>query len=227
MNTIKIDVVSDVACPWCYVGKKRLEAALEQWKGAPVEVTWHPFQLDPGLRSEGMDHDSYLTNKFGSIERVRQMTSHLKEVGKSVGIDFDFGKDWLAVNTLPLHQLLHVAREEGFGTELKDRFLKAYFEETKHLNQRKVLYAILGDFGWSEQKVDTILDDEAIATKVKSEIAHYQQRGVSGVPFFVFNDQYGMSGAQPTEVFLEALESLSSTENVAEGDSCDPATGEC
>lgn len=227
MEKIKIDVVSDVACPWCYIGKKRLEAALAQWEGAPVEVTWHPFQLDPGLREEGMDHDTYLTNKFGSIDRVREMTGHLEQVGKSVGIDFDFGDEWLAVNTLPLHQLLFVAREEGFGADLKERFLKAYFEETKHLNQREVLYDILADFGWPQEKVNEILDDETIASQVKSEIAHYQQRGVTGVPFFVFNDQYGMSGAQPTEVFLEALTSLSPVENVSEGESCDPATGKC
>ncbi len=112
---ITIDVISDVACPWCYVGKRRLEAALEQWQGAPVKVTWHPFQLDPSMRTEGMNRDTYLTSKFGSIDRVQEMTNRLSEIGKSVGIAFDFGDNWLAVNTLPLHQLLFVAREEGFG----------------------------------------------------------------------------------------------------------------
>lgn len=227
MNPIKIDVVSDVACPWCYVGKKRLEAALEQWNGAPVEVVWHPFQLDPGMRAEGMDYTSYLTNKFGSVERVRQMTDHLTEVGKSVGIDFNFGSDWLAVNTFPLHQLLLAAREEGFGSALKEQFLKGYFEETRHLNQRQELYEILGNFGWSQEKVDSVLADETIAAKVKSEIAYYQQRGVTGVPFFVFNDQYGMSGAQPTDVILEALAALTPMENFQDGESCDPSTGNC
>lgn len=226
-NTIKIDVVSDVACPWCYVGKRRLEAALKEWKGAPIEVTWHPYQLDPTMRSEGMNRDTYLTNKFGSIENVQGMIDNLSEAGKTVGIDFDFGENWLAVNTLSLHQLLNIAREEGFGTELKERFLAAYFEETKHLNKPETLYSITNEFGWNKEKVDSIINDKQLAETVKAEIAHYQQRGVSGVPFFVINDQYGISGAQPVEVFLEAFQSVNPIEVISDGDSCDPATGNC
>jgi predicted DsbA family dithiol-disulfide isomerase len=208
-NKITVDVVSDVACPWCYVGKRRLEAALEQWKGAPIEVKWHPFQLDPSMREQGMDRDTYLINKFGSIEQVQGMTDRLTEVGKTVGIDFDFGDNWLAVNTLQLHQLLNVAREEGFGVELKERFLSAYFEKSAHLNKPETLYAIAADFGWDSKKVDTIINDQELAEKVKAEMLHYQQRGVSGVPFFVINDQYGISGAQPVEAFLEAFATVS------------------
>ena len=226
-DIIKIDVVSDIACPWCYVGKRRLEAALKQWKGAPVEVSWHPYQLDPSMRAEGMNRDMYLTSKFGNIENVREMTDRLTEVGKTVGIDFDFGDNWLAVNTLQMHQLLNVAREEGFGTEMKERFLAAYFEESQHLNKLEALYTIAKDFGWNKEKVDTIINNKEIAEAVKAEISLYQQRGVSGVPFFVINDQYGISGAQPIEVFLEAFQSVSPIEVIADGDSCDPITGEC
>jgi len=226
-NTIKIDVVSDVACPWCYVGKRRLEAALEQWEGATVEVTWHPFQLDPTMREEGMDRNTYLTSKFGDLSRVEEMTNHLQEVGKSVGIAFDFGDNWLAVNTLHLHQMLNVAREEGIGAKMKERFLKAYFEESKHLNKKEELHAIAKEFNWSPEKVDAIISDDKVAYDVKSEIAHYQQRGVSGVPFFVINDKYGISGAQPTEVFLEALQSVNPIEVISEGDSCDSETVVC
>lgn len=225
-KTIKIDVVSDVACPWCYVGKRRLEAALKQWNGAPVEVKFHPFQLDPTMTSEGLDRDTYLTNKFGSIENLDEMTANLKEAGKSVGIDFNFGENWLAVNTLPLHQLLVVARQEGFDAQLKERFLEAYFEKEMHLNDTKVLYTILNEFGWNSEKVDEIIHDESIAGAVKSEISHYQQRGVSGVPFFVINDEFGISGAQPVEVFLEAFQSVSNV-NVSDGESCDPNGGCC
>ena len=226
-NTIKIDVVSDIACPWCYVGKRRLEAALQQWKGAPVEVNWHPYQLDPSMRPEGMNRNTYWTNKFGSVERVQEMTDHLTEAGKTVGINFDFGDNWLAVNTLQMHQLLNVAREEGFGVEMKERFLSAYFEKTQHLNKPESLYSIAKDFGWDSKKVDAIINDHKIAEKVKAEISHYQQRGVSGVPFFVINDKYGISGAQPSEVFLEAFQSVSPVEVNSEGVSCDPLTGKC
>lgn len=226
-NTIKIDVISDVACPWCYVGKRRLEAALKEWKGAPVEVTWHPYQLDPSMRAEGMDRNTYLTSKFGSIDRVQEMTDRLTEVGKTVGIDFDFGDNWLAVNTLQMHQLINVAREEGKGIEFKERFLKAYFEETQHLNKPEVLYAIAEEFGWNKEKVDAIINNQQIAESVKAEIAHYQQRGVSGVPFFVINDEFGISGAQPVEVFLEAFQSVNPVNVSSEGNSCDPKTGDC
>ncbi len=208
-DAITIDVISDVACPWCYIGKRRLEAALKKWKGAPVQVSWHPYQLDPSMRPEGMDRDTYLTNKFGSVERVQAMTDRLIAIGKTVGIEFDFGDNWLAVNTLPLHQLLYVAREEGVGTQMKERFLAAYFEESQHLNQPETLYAIAENFGWDQNKVDAIINDLKIAEAVKAEIAHYQQRGISSVPFFVLNNEFGISGAQPTEVFLEALESVS------------------
>jgi len=226
-GVITVDIVSDVACPWCYVGKRKFEAALKKWEGTPVEVTWHPYQLDPSLPKEGIDRDSYLVNKFGSVERVQGMTDRLTEVGKEVGIDFDFGKNWIAFNTLHLHILLHVAGEEGFKADLKERFLKAYFEELDPLNQTETLHRILADFGWSAGKVDQILADEQIAEKVKAEIAHYQGRGVTGVPFFIINDKYGISGAQPTEVFLEALQSVEPITRISEGESCDPATGKC
>lgn len=226
-EVITVDIVSDVACPWCFVGKRRFEAALEKWEGTPVEVTWHPFQLDPSLPMEGIDRDAYLINKFGSLEHVKGMTDRLTEVGKEVGINFDFGKKWTAFNTLHLHLLLHVAGQEGFKAALKERFLKAYFEELNPLNQLETLYGILADFGWSAEKVDRIIGDEIIADEVKSEIAHYQGRGVSGVPFFIINNKYGISGAQPSEMFLEAFQSVEPIELISEGESCDPNTEVC
>ncbi|MFK8037814.1 MAG: DsbA family protein [Crocinitomicaceae bacterium] len=226
-RTIKIDIVSDVACPWCYVGKRRFEAAVNQWKGGAIEVNWHPFQLDPSMQPEGMDRDTYLTAKFDSMEGMQTTIDHLTNVGKSEGIAFDFGDNWLAVNTLHLHQLLHVANAEGVGIKMKERFLAAYFEESKHLNKPEVLYAITSEFGWGKEKVDAIIKDYEIAKKVKSEIAHYQKLGVSGVPFFIVNDKYGISGAQTVEVFLEAFKSVSPIEVIAEVENCDPFTGDC
>ena len=227
-ETITVDIVSDVACPWCYVGKRRLEAALDQWKGAPVEINWHPYQLDPTIPQEGFDRTTYLTNKFGSVERVQEMTDRLSEAGKELGIAFDFGDSWLAVNTLPMHQLLQVAGEEGFKAELKERFLKAYFEEPARLNELDVLAEIMAEYGWDKEKVQRIIEDDSIALLVKQEIAHYQQMGVTGVPFFIINNKYGVSGAQPSELFLEVFSKVSpSLEIIADGDTCDPETGEC
>lgn len=223
---ITVDIVSDVACPWCYVGKKRFEAALEKWEGTPVEVNWHPYQLDPTLPTKGIGRDEYLTNKFGNLDATLEMTNRLVSVGKEVGIDFDFGENWTAFNTLHLHQLLEVAGQEGFKADLKERFLKAYFEDLTPLNDPEVLYTILGDFGWDSAKVDAIINDRSIASKVRAEIAHYQQMGVSGVPFFVINNKYGISGAQATETFLEAFNQVDSMPSVEEGESCEPG-GDC
>ena len=227
-ETIKVSIVSDVACPWCYVGKRRLETALKQWKGAPVEVTWHPFQLDPNIPEVGFDRDSYLINKFGDLESTKPMFDRLAEAGAEEGITFNFGNKWLAVNTLPLHQLLHVAGEEGFKDKLKERFLKAYFDENLHLNQSEVLVKIMQDFDWTAEKTNQVIADDSIAYAVKQEITHYQQRGVTGVPYFIINDKYGISGAQPPSVFLDAFAQVSPLEVIGkEGDSCDPVTGEC
>lgn len=200
---------------------------MEKWEGTPIEVTWHPYQLDPTLPKEGIGRDDYLTNKFGSIESTRQMTDRLVTIGKDVGIDFNFGEKWMAFNTLHLHQLLHVAGQEGFKAELKERFLKAYFVDLTPLNDSAVLYDILSDFGWDSTKVDAIIRDESIASLVRAEIAHYQQMGVSGVPFFVINNQYGISGAQSTETFLEALNQVDAMPSIEEGESCDPEGGCC
>ncbi len=208
-GTITVDIVSDVACPWCFIGKRNFESAIEKWSGVPVKVTWHPYQLDPAMPSSGQTRDTYLVSKFGSIKATNAMTDRLSNAGKEVHINFDFGDEWLAVNTLQLHQLLHVAREEGFNETLKERFFSAYFEDSKKLNQPQVLYDILAEFGWISTKVDEIISDQALAFVVQEEISYYQKLGVSGVPFFILNNKYGMSGAQPTEAFLATFEKLS------------------
>jgi predicted DsbA family dithiol-disulfide isomerase len=226
-DKIKIDIVSDVACPWCYVGKKRLEKAIREWDGAEIEIEWHPFQLDPNIPKEGLDRDTYLTNKFGSVDGPLEMTKRLQESGKEEGINFNFGNEWLAINTLPLHQLLHVAGEEGFKDALKERLMKAYFDENLHLNDVGVLSTIMAEYDWSPEKTENILNDDAIAYAVKQEIAHYQQRGVNSVPFFIINDKFGISGAQPPAAFLEAFQQVAPLKIIATGDSCDPSTGIC
>lgn len=219
-ETIKVQVVSDVACPWCYIGKRRLESALEQWQGAPVAVTWHPFQLDPSIPVGGFDRETYLRNKFGERDLSEAMT-RITEAGAEEGITFNFGEKWLAVNTLPLHQLLHVAGAEGFKDQLKERFLKAYFDENLHLNDIEVLVKLMQEFGWAAEKTKQVIADDNIAYAVKQEIAQYQQRGVTGVPFFIINDQYGISEAQPVEVFLEAFARVAPVAVVGDaGDSC-------
>ncbi len=226
-ESIKIDVVSDIACPWCYVGKHRLETAIEKWTGAPIEVTYHPFQLDPTIPAEGINRTQYLKKKFGTADLTPAM-ARINAAGKGEGITFNFGNEWLAVNTLPMHQLLHVAGQEGFKAELKERFFKAYFDENLQLNNTNVLASIMTEFDWDTEKTKQIISDQSIAKTVQQEIAHYQNRGVTGVPYFIINDQYGISGAQPAEILLDAFAKISETkvESIL-GESCDTQNGEC
>lgn len=225
-ESITVDIVSDVACPWCYIGKHRLETAIAAWKGTPIEVRWHPFQLDPTIPETGYNRETYLTNKFGDRDLTEAMT-RITAAGTEEGITFNFGDKWLAINTLPLHQLLHAAGEEGFKDRLKERLLKAYFDENLHLNNIKILIELMSEYGWDSEKTKQIIADDNIAYTVKQEIAHYQQRGVTGVPFFIINDKYGINGAQPASVFLDAFAQVSPIEIISEGDHCDPVTGEC
>lgn len=217
---ITVDVVSDVACPWCFIGKRRLEAALKTWKGAPVKVKWHPFELDPTIPEDGLDGNTYLKNKFGDMERIKEMTDRLTSLGAEEGITFNFDKKWLAIKTLPLHQLLHVAGEAGFQDALKERFLSAYFTENLRLNSPEVQNKIMAEFGWKAEKTQKVVSDESIAETVQQEIAKYQKMGVSGVPFFIINNTYGISGAQPSSVFIETFQQAAPFEIIANGDSC-------
>ncbi|GAB3174123.1 DsbA family oxidoreductase [Telluribacter humicola] len=203
---ITIDIVSDVVCPWCYVGKKRLETALTELpEGSEVNITWHPFQLDPTIPDQGMEREEYFLRKFGNEGKVEQMHAHLTNIGHEVGIDFRFDTITYVLNTISLHKLLHVAGQEGFKDKAEEILFKAYFTDGKDLREASVLAKLFEPFGWNQEKVESILADDAIGYEVKQEIAHYQSMGVSGVPFFIVNNKYGISGAQPSEVFVQAL----------------------
>lgn len=206
---ITIDIVSDVVCPWCYVGKKRLEKALEQMGNpADVEINWHPFQLDPTIPDEGLDRKEYFTKKFGDDDRIRQMSDHLTQVGAQDGIEFNLDDIPYAINTFPLHKLLHVAGQEGFQPEAEELLFKAYFTDGRDLRDGQVLEELFSPYGWDREKIARILADDAIGYAVRQEMGHFQNGGVSGVPFFIVNNKYGISGAQPAGVFVQALSTV-------------------
>ena len=205
MKKITVDVVSDVVCPWCYIGKKHLERALAQLPDLEIEVNWHPFQLDPGVPEEGIDKIEHYTSKFGSMDRFEVLSQRVLQAGKNAGISFNFDQIDRVPNTLKLHNLLQEAQKEGRANELKGYLLSAYFEEGKDLSSEEVLIRLMEEFGWSSLRTHQTLENKEISYWVKQEIRHYQNLGVSGVPFFIINQKYGLSGAQPPEVFIEAL----------------------
>lgn len=206
MEKIKIDIVSDVACPWCYVGKRNLEKALESLDEYDVSISWHPFQLDPTIPLEGLDRDVYLRNKFGSLERYEGLAEHLKSKGKEVGLKFNKMKR--VPNTLSLHHLLHAADKEGFANDLKESLFAAYFVKCIDLTKGEELLKIMNGFGWADEKTKAVLGDESIAYAVNQEIRDYQNKGITGVPFFIFNNKHAFSGAQPPETFINIIKKL-------------------
>ena len=213
---IKIDIVSDVACPWCYIGKKHLEKALQNLDNQAVEVTWHPFQLDPTIPKEGVSRDEYFAKKFGSTDRIEEAFQRVAGVGVKAGINFNFDKMSKAINTIPLHKLLHIAREEGTQIALEERFFKGYFTDGIDFSDNEKLIAFMEDFGWNREKTAEILANKEIEQEVLQEIKHFQSLGVTGVPFFILNNKYAISGAQPTSVFIETLQKVAQEMQPAE-----------
>lgn len=227
---IPISIVSDVACPWCYIGKKRLEKALAQFPAGTFSIEWHPFQLDPAIPAEGLPRDAYFIKKFGDPSRLGQIFQQVTTVGAQEGIQFRFDQMPKVVQTLPLHQLLNQAGKEGFQHELEERFFKANFEEGVDLSDLPQVQQILTEFGWSAEKTESIWHDAEIQAQVQSEIQYFQQGGISGVPFFILNNQYGISGAQSSETFVQALQQVLAEQKVTpttDSNACDVETGIC
>jgi predicted DsbA family dithiol-disulfide isomerase len=212
-NVIRIDVVSDVVCPWCYIGKRRLEKAIEDTQSSDnvqvkeVEIIYRAYQLDPSVPTTGMDFQIYMQNRFGNnfVEKFHQV----EQVAQVEGLDFDFSKLPKAINTFTLHRILTVALQDGIQSEVKEAFMKAYFVDKQDLTQENILVELLEECGWAAEKTLSIIHSEIATDEVKAEMNYYQQLGVTGVPFFIFNQKYAVSGAQPSEVFAEILEKVS------------------
>mgnify|MGYP000890038015 CR=1 FL=1 len=230
MQTIQVDVVSDIVCPWCYIGKRRLESALAQLNNRfPIEITYHPFQLDPSVPPQGKDFVSYMHGRYGS--QIEGMFSRVEQVGQQEGLDFDFLSIPKAINTLPLHQMLRVAHQEGIQAEVKEALMTAYFVDRLDLSNPNNVAMLMEPFGWSTTKTLDLLRSADGLQEVQDEIRYYQQMGVTGVPFFILNNKYGISGAQPAEVLKDAIEQVAQELGIepltTEDGFCDVTTGEC
>lgn len=205
---MQIDIWSDVACPWCFIGKRRFERALAGWEHRDeVQVTWHSYQLDPSLpeHHDGTEAEYLASRKGMPIDQVRQMFAHVTEQAAGEGLAYDFDRVVVA-NSIRAHQLLHLAKAHGRADEVKEALLSAHFERGIDIGSIDALVAIGGAAGLDEAEIREALADERHLQAVRADIAQAQQLGVSGVPFFVFDMRLGVSGAQPPEVFVQALE---------------------
>jgi predicted DsbA family dithiol-disulfide isomerase len=209
---VKIEIWSDVVCPWCYIGKRRLERALGEFEHADeVEVSWRSFQLNPDARpGTAVPTLDYLASRFGP--QARAMTARVAELGQAEGLNLDFSSS-LTVNTLEAHRLLHLAAELGIGDAAKERLLRAHFTEGADLSDHDTLTRLLAEAGADEARVREVLAGTEYADAVRDDIATARQLGASGVPFFVIDRAYGISGAQSAETFLHALRTAYAAED--------------
>ncbi len=205
-NPIRIDIWSDIACPWCYIGKRRLESALDRFDGAPVEVNWHSYQLNPASPVDYTgNHAEYLAQHLGaSPEQVRQMDQQITGLAAREGLDYHLD-DIKVTNTAKAHELIHFAETQGKGAEMKERLLKAYFTEGKHVGHVADLADLAAEIGLDRAEAEAALNSGAFAKAVAEDKAQAAAYGISGVPFFVIDGKYGLSGAQEADLFLQAL----------------------
>lgn len=203
---IKIDIWSDIACPWCYIGKRRLETALKDFGGSPVEVEYHSFQLNPAAPVDfnGTQSD-YLAQRIrASADQVRSMNQQVTATAKADGLDYHLD-DVKVTNTAKAHELIHFAKSQGKGSEMKERLLRAYFIDGRHVGHDADLADLAAEIGLDRDAALAALTSGAFRQAVADDKAHGEAIGVQGVPFFVVDGKYAISGAQPAELFLQAL----------------------
>ena len=206
-RSLKIEVYSDVVCPWCYVGKRRLERALTEF-GGNVRVTWRPFQLNPTMPGEGMDRTAYLEAKFGSLDSFRQLEEHVLAAGTAERIPFAFEKIAKTPNTFAAHRLIWFAERERCQDAVVDALFRGYFEEGADIGSIAALVRLAEEAGLHREVVERFLRSDEGTAEVKAEEAAGHQLGIRGVPYFVVNGTYAISGAQPVETFVSSLKRI-------------------
>lgn len=204
---MRVDIWSDVVCPFCYIGKKRLEAAAKE-SGIELEVHWHSFQLDPEapVRQE-VSNSERLAQKYGrSVPEVEDMQRNIAAMAKQEGIEFNW-EGASSGNTLNAHRIIHLAQSKGLGNEAQEAFFYSYMTQGLPIGERETLEDVAARIGLNPVEVDDLLDSDEFADFVKfdQEVARDQLK-VTGVPFFVFDQRIALAGAQPKEVFLQVLE---------------------
>jgi len=206
----QIDVISDVVCPWCFIGKRNLEQALETWRAKHRDqepmVRWHPFQLNPQLPASGVPRKQYLENKFGGPERAKEIYARVLAAGKRAGIDFAFDAIQVQPNTINAHRMLQFAAERGKQDEMAEVIFRRYFLEGADLSDTQTLADMAQQAGLNRAEAAAYLASDANSELIKEQDRRARAIGVEGVPFFIFNQRLALSGAQPPEVIVEAME---------------------
>jgi predicted DsbA family dithiol-disulfide isomerase len=204
---MQIEIYSDVVCPWCFIGKRRLEQALETaWYSQEAHIAWRPFQLNPTMPKEGMDRRVYLDAKFGGAEAWRAVEERVAKAGEADGIEFAF--DWIArtPNTFDAHRLIWFAEQQGCQDEVVEDLFHSYFTKGRGIGSLDSLAEIASDCGLNREEVERFLASGRAVQEVRAEEATGHRLGIRGVPYFVLNGSISISGAQPPEIFVSALQ---------------------
>ena len=229
---LRVDVFSDVICPWCFVGKRRLEAAIGLLGDeAQVQVTWRPFQLNPTMPREGVERQQYRARKFRSLARSEALDAQLAATGREVGIDFRFDLMQRTPNTFEAHRLLRLAHERGVQDGVAEALFRGYFLEGADLGDHAALAEIAAGAGLDRDEVARYLASDKGVAQVADEEALGRDLGIDGVPFFVVEEKYAISGAQPAEYLAAAFREILQREQgsrepvaagIASGAACSP-----
>ncbi|EDM44484.1 DSBA oxidoreductase [unidentified eubacterium SCB49] len=217
-DKLKIDIVSDVVCPWCTIGYKRLEKAItELGLKDQVEIEWQPFELNPNMPAEGQNITEHITEKYRStLAQQKESKKHMTQVGAELGFTFDYFDEMRMVNTFDAHILLEYAHQFGKQTELKMTLTKAFFSDRKDVSKKDVLKEALESVGLNAEEALLQLNDDTARYEVRSKQAEWKNLGVTSVPTFVFNRKSAVTGAQPIDLFKEVLTDLIQNKSVVE-----------
>lgn len=204
---MKVEIWSDVMCPFCYIGKRKFEKSLEEFHGDEVQVTWRSFQLNPGLKTEpGKNIHQYLAEIKGiSTKQAKQLNDRVTKMAADAGLRYNFDTAVVA-NSFDAHRFSHLAKKHGLQDAAEERLFAAYFSEGKNTADHEALAELGGEIGLDKNEVRRMLNSDEYSREVEEDITEAQRLGIHAVPFFVFDRKYAVSGAQPSEVFREAME---------------------
>jgi len=198
-DPVRVDVVSDVVCPWCFIGKKRLEQAIALNPDVPVEVHYHPYFLNDWIPPEGISREQYLTTKFGSPERYKEIATRVSAAAAQDGLLYAIDKVSRQPNTTDCHRLIHWADQIGKAPQMKQRLMELYFSEGADLSDKEVLVKAAADIGLDADEVTKKLASDDDLAIVSQRVEQAKSAGIQGVPFFIFDNAYAVSGAQAPE----------------------------
>lgn len=214
---VRLDILSDPICPWCYIGKAHLDRALTAVPDHPFTIEWHPFQLNPDMPREGMDRRAYLEAKFGGKENAARVYARIAEAAETAGLTIDFGAMKRTPNTIDAHRLIHWAGIEGRQTAVVSALFRVYFAEGRDIGSAEVLADIADGAGMDAALVSRLLASEADVEEIEARDAHSREMGVTAVPTFIVAQRHAVPGAQPPEVWERVIAEIRAQDAGGEG----------